>query len=349
MRFHLPSLPGRSLDKGINSSCAYSMKAAKFARMMRARGHEVITYGDESADVNCYQKTEPLLFEPSFWQGANRRAAIAINEIREEGDLLLLSMGECQRSLAEAVPLRAVEYGVGYGGVFADFRVFESYAWMHIVYGHLQGTHSADGRFYDAVIPNFFEVEDFPFRAEKGDYLLYVGRMTRRKGAGVAAEIARGAGMPLILAGEGEEVPAYGEHVGPVGHGERGQLMAGARAVLCPTLYVEPFGGAAVEAMLCGTPVISTDWGAFTETILQGVTGYRCRRLGEFIWAAEAAASLDPQTICDYAMANYSTEAVAPRYEAYFSHLQTLDGAGWYDSTPLPPAALRDEIGETDA
>lgn len=341
MRFHLPALPGQPTTFA-NSSCAYTQKIAKYKRMMEERGHEVITYGSEAEDVACYRPGLPALdpppFEPGAWADSNERAAAAINERQEDGDFLLLAMGECQRSLAAAVPLMAVEYGVGYGGVFTDYRVFESYAWMHTVYGNLYGTHTADGRFYDAVIPNYFEVQEFPFRSDKDDYFLYVGRLTERKGIRAAEEAAERLGTRLIIAGEGEYRPGYGECIGHIGPEQRGELMSGARALFCPTIYVEPFGGVAVEAMLCGTPVISTDWGAFTETVQQGVTGFRCRSLAEFVWAAEHIHELDPQAVRDYAIAHYSTDVVAPRYEHYFEHLQTLHGAGWYDLRRTAPA-----------
>lgn len=343
MRFHLPVLPGRPATRA-NSSCAYSTKAFRFKQMMETRGHEVILYGGETEDVNCYAPgLDPLPFEPDLWISSNLRAAAAIAERREDGDVLLIAAGRCQQSLADAVPLRAVEYGVGYAGVLPGFRVFESAAWMHTVYAQgLSNVMDANGQFYDAVVPNFFEVDDFPLGTDRGENLLYVGRLIERKGVQVAVDVARRTGRTLYLAGEGDFRPGEGEegihYVGSVGPEERAELMGSARALLCPTIYVEPFGGVAVEAMLCGTPVISTDWGAFRETIQQGVTGYRCRRLGEFVWAAEHASELDSEVIRSYAISRYSTETVAPQYERFFEHIATLDGAGFYDDAPTEPA-----------
>jgi hypothetical protein len=48
--------------------------------------------------------------------------------------------------------LLAVEFGIGYPGSFAKYRVFESYAWMHTTYGAQRGA-DIDGVWYDAVIP----------------------------------------------------------------------------------------------------------------------------------------------------------------------------------------------------
>ena len=81
---------------------------------------------------------------------------------------------------------------------------------------------------------------------------------------------------------------------------------------------------------MTGTPVITTDWGAFTETVVDGVTGYRCRTFGEFVQAAKDAPQLDRQAIRDRAVATYSLEAIAPRYERFFHRLSQLWGDGWY-------------------
>jgi glycosyltransferase involved in cell wall biosynthesis len=70
--------------------------------------------------------------------------------------------------------------------------------------------------------------------------------------------------------------------------------MSRAKAVFVPTQYFEPFGGVAVEAQMCGTPVISSDFGVFNETVLHGITGYRCRTLDQYVWAINNVHKLDP-------------------------------------------------------
>lgn len=350
MRFHLPALPGQP-TLAANSSCAYTQKIRRFAGMMVDRGHDVFLYGDGDNDarcteyVPCYGEAQPIPFTPEDWLPFNYAAGCEIaRRLQDEEDFILLIAGRCQEMLANGSN-RAVEFGIGYGGSFADFRVFESYAWMHSTYAAQGGTdpHALDGNAYHAVIPNYFDVEDFPYDSDgKGDYLLYVGRLIERKGVEVAVNVARATGIPLFLAGEGDYRPGADEsnieYIGPVGPCERADLMGKARCLLAPTQYIEPFGGVVVEAALCGTPAITTDWGAFPETVVHGETGWRCRRLGEFIWAAEHARDLERAACRIRAKRLYSTEAIAPRYEAYFEHLATLNGrGGWYDPTPAPP------------
>jgi glycosyltransferase involved in cell wall biosynthesis len=248
----------------------------------------------------------------------------------EPHDFICLIGGHCQKPIADAFPEhQAVEFGIGYEGTFAKYRVFESYAWMHAVYGSQQGAMGANGRFYDTVIPNYFEVDQFPAGKGDGGYLLYMGRMEERKGLQVVADIASRTELPLKLAGQGTPPPC-GEYVGVVGPAERALLMGEATALLCPTLYIEPFGGVAVEAQLCGTPVLTTDWGAFTETVQQGVSGFRCHTLADFAWAARQASKLDRKRIRERAIALYSTETVSKEYELYFERLLGLWGDGWY-------------------
>lgn len=341
MRFHLAALPGQPVTKE-NSVCAFTQKVRKFADMMIPLGHEVIIYGDEEhahdgEHVVCYPSCDPPPFTQEGWQPFNDAAIKEIRARCEKDDVLGLMGGTCQTSLMNAFPdLYPVEYGIGYGGCFAPYKVFESRAWQHTCYGQQRGSNSADGSFYDAVIPAYFEPEDFP-EATGGDYLLYVGRLTQRKGIEIVTETAKRLDMPLKLAGAGDWIPDYGEALGNVGPEERGELMAGAHALICPTTYIEPFGCIAVEAQLCGTPVVSTDWGAFTETVEQGVSGYRCHRLGEFMWAVENADKLDKKAIRKRAQATWSLDAIGPQYDYYFKHLQTLAEDGWYDETKTPP------------
>ena len=248
-------------------------------------------------------------------------------------DFVCLIGGWSHKSISDALPhLMAIEFGIGYPGTFAKYRVFKSYAWMHAVYGAQQakgGLVAADGVWYEAVIPGYFERERFPFVQQKQDYCCFVGRLIERKGVQIAVDVCKALGKRLLIAGQGTS-PDYGEYLGLIGPVERGELMANAQACFAPTIYVEPFGNVAIEAMSCGTPVITTDWGAFTETVVHGKTGFRCRTFQEFIDAVEAAPTLDPHAIREHALSNYSLEATAHKYDEYFRRLQTLWGDGWY-------------------
>jgi glycosyltransferase involved in cell wall biosynthesis len=346
LRFHVVGLPHTQTTKAYSWS-PFTEKARKFATMMAERGHEVYLYASEENEARCTElvtcitrdEQEELVApgsdsfdgkEPQ-WKLMNGRIIHELRSRLQDKDFICLSVGTPAKPIADAFPAAlCVEYGVGYAGTFAKNLVFESYAWMHAFYAHNQGLYQADGRFFDTVIPHCFEVADFPFSAEKDDYFVYLGRMFTRKGYQLAAEICRAKGLRLKMAGSGDPPPEGVEYLGMVGPAERGLLLSRAIALLAPTLYIEPFGAAAVEAMLCGTPVICTDWGGFTETVENGVNGYRCRTFKEFCVATDEVRNLDPYAIRDRAVSNYSTEVVAERYEAYFERLLTLWGKGFY-------------------
>lgn len=344
MRFHVVNLPHTATQNAF-SWCAYSCKVTRFATMMTRRGHTVYVYaaGPDANDAECEEcvrcvepPPDASVTEPEWTTGYFRSMnGKAVAEIRErldsDRDLICLIGGNCQQPIAEAFPRNmSVEFGIGYTGTFSPYRVWESYAWMHTCYGEQQRAASADGRYFEAVIPNYFDVDQFPPGDGSGDYLLFVGRLIERKGFNVAVALHERTGLPLKIAGHGTPPEGDGiEYMGVVGPEERAELMGNARCVLVPTQYVEPFGGVAVEAQLCGTPVLATDWGAFSETVEVGVSGYRPHELREWVEAAEMVKHLDRDRIRDRAISLYSTEVVALQYERYFERLQLLWGAGW--------------------
>lgn len=351
MRFHICALPHTQTTTEY-VACAYTAKVINFCRMMMDRGHEVYLYSGEQNEAPCTEHIICVLeadrlahvgdghftsasfdYNLPFWLKANATMAGEIAKRAEPHDFICVIGGYAQKQIADALPhMITVEFGVGYGGTFSKYRVFESYAWMHTCYGAatMGKPHDADGSWWDAVIPGYLDPAMFPFSAEKDDYYLFIGRLVDRKGYRIAADVCFDLDARLVVAGQGTP-PIGAEYVGVIGPEERGRLMSRAKAVFVPTIYVEPFGNVNVEAQACGTPVITTDWGAFTETVIDGVTGFRCRTFGEFKRAAQEVDRLNPNVIRSHAVANYSLSVIGKKYEDYFQRLLHLWDKGWYE------------------
>lgn len=349
MRFHVVSLPHTQTTLDY-TACAFTEKVRKFCIMMKNVGHHVTLYsGDQNQapcdeHVQCYTEKDRLeavgpfhytmaSFDSSkpHWVRFNDKVIQELAPRLEQRDFICVIGGYSNKPIADAYPSHmTVEFGIGYPGTFAKYRVFESYAWMHTVYGaEARLASAADGRFFDAVIPAYIEQELFPFVEEPDDYYLFMGRLTERKGYQIAADVCKHMGVELLIAGQGTP-PSYGTHVGVVGAERRAELFGHAIASFAPTIYVEPFGTVVIESQMCGTPAITTDWGAFTETVVNGLSGYRCRTLKDFIEAAGKAKELDRKKIREYAEGRYSLEVVQLQYDAYFEKLLTLWEDGWY-------------------
>jgi len=278
-----------------------------------------------------------------YWVLSNGRACEEIKKRKNKENFICISMGVAQLQIVNYFnDMLCVEYGVGYEGVCSKFVIFESYAWMHSVYTAMYGSpFKCDGRFYDEVIPNYYDTNEFPFSEKKDNYYLYIGRLIQRKGIDIAVQACKYTNSKLIVAGNQGDIPEGPniEYVGLVGVEERGRLMSRAQAVFVPTIYVEPFGGVSVEALLCGTPVICTDWGAFPENIKDGVDGFRIRTLGEAIWAMQECKTLDYERIRRRAQNRFSVDVIKYRYQDYFDRLRGLwtPGKDWncktYDPT----------------
>lgn len=348
MRFHVIGMPHTHTTKDF-STCAYTQKVRGFCNMMMNLGHVVYLYSGEKNDARCTEHYTCITdiarlslvgakhyveaaFNGPQWDYFNAEAIARMKKTVMPRDFICLIMGTAQKPIADAFPTNmSVEFGVGYDGWFSMYKVFESYTWMHTCYGNrAKNTFEANGSAWDEVIPNYLHISDFLFEEKKDDYYLYLGRFVDRKGYQIAIDACMRKNAKLILAGPPPLMnTTYGDYVGEVGPVERAKLLSKARAVFVPTQYIEPFGTVAIEAMACGTPVITSDWGAFVETVPSNV-GVRCKVMQDYLDAIETVKSLDPNVILKWSY-QFAQENIAPRYEKYFRRLETMWGKGWYE------------------
>jgi glycosyltransferase involved in cell wall biosynthesis len=184
-------------------------------------------------------------------------------------------------------------------------------------------------------VHNALRVQDWPFRADKQDYALFLGRFAPYKGAHLAVRAAHEVGIPLVLAGKCDEPAekAYFEqevrplltdsdHIfGPADAVSKRKLLVGARCLLFPVLWEEPFGMVMIEAMACGTPVVALRGGAVPEVVVEGVTGLICDRSAELPAAIERAPSLDPAACRRHVAANFGVAQFGSGYEQIYKQL----------------------------
>jgi glycosyltransferase involved in cell wall biosynthesis len=190
-------------------------------------------------------------------------------------------------------------------------------------------------------VHNAVRVADWPFRARKRDYAVFLGRFCPDKAPHLALEAAHAAGVPLVLAGKCAEPAerAYFERevrprltgrdtvFGVAGAAAKRRLLAGARCLLFPVCWEEPFGMVMIEAMACGTPVVALRAGAVPEVVVHGVTGLICDSPGELPAALREVRRIDPAACRAHVAAHFSAEVMGRGYEAAYRRALAQAGA----------------------
>lgn len=176
----------------------------------------------------------------------------------------------------------------------------------------------------EVVVPHGVSTSEFLFHGAPDEYFLYLGRFEPGKGALRAAQLARAAGVDLLLAGPpnryfDEHVRSLIDgakirHVGPVAGRERTRLLQRARALLYPIEQGEPFGLVMIEAMMCGTPVIASPLGAVPEVVEEGVAGFLAGDDDSWIDALRRIDELDRTVIRKDAERRFSSRRMAEDY-----------------------------------
>ena len=355
MRVHLLGIP-HTITRDDFSHCAFTGKVQRMGPMLTAQGIEVIHYGVEGSvsgateDANLMTEAEhlELLGHPyheqpksgfygddavegtPLYRQWNYNARQELMARLEPGDLILLPFGRAHEAAIRDLPIlrrrevAAVESGIGYAECFMPYRVYESEAWRHTITARegRGGVVHESGRL-DWVIPNYYSVSDWPFHAG-GQDVVFLGRIGKPKGVDLIPRLA--AERPDInfkICGQGDPAPYIGlpnvEFVPPMFGKARAAYLGSARAIICPSTFTEPFCGVTIEAALCGTPAITSSYGAFTETVKQGVTGIRCQTQNQWLDALDKVVDISRHGVASRARAKYSLEAVGPQYKSAFS------------------------------
>lgn len=181
------------------------------------------------------------------------------------------------------------------------------------------------------IVHHGVDPDAFTFRAEPKDYVCYLGRFTWGKGPIEAIAAARAAGVPILLAGP--ENDYYREQVAPLVDGRtaiyvgevagdaRDRLLGGARALVYPVQYPEPFGLVMIEAMMCGTPVVATNLGAVPEIVDEGITGFVVADPSQLPSRFAAASQLDRRQLRERAAARFSARRMAQDYVRIYQRI----------------------------
>lgn len=181
---------------------------------------------------------------------------------------------------------------------------------------------------YVATVYNGIELDQFTFQERPGDYLVFLGRASAKKGLHLAVEVALRAGVPLVIAAH---IPPDEEeffekkvrpridgrrvrYVGEVGPAERNRLLGGALALLHLVTVPEPFGLVLAEAQACGTPVIGFGLGSVPEVVRHGDTGFVVADVEEAVQAVRQVRDIHRRRCREWVEERFTVDAMVDGY-----------------------------------
>jgi glycosyltransferase involved in cell wall biosynthesis len=188
---------------------------------------------------------------------------------------------------------------------------------------------------YLATTYNGIDPAEWTFVDSPGEYLLFLGRFHPEKGAHLAIQIAKRAGIRLKMAAIPQDETYFNELVAPhidgdrvqfLGHvkgKERDALLGGALALVHMTTRPERFGLTMIEAMACGTPVLGAHMGSIPEIVVDGATGFLCKDADEAVRRVNELTDLSRRACRARVESTFSTERMVDRYcDAYVAALK---------------------------
>jgi glycosyltransferase involved in cell wall biosynthesis len=213
-------------------------------------------------------------------------------------------------------------------------RLFYGVAAQHVHLVAISEAQRADNADvpYLGTVHNGIDLDAYPYREDKDDFLIYIGRANPDKGPKEAVTIARRAGLPLhmiLKRGEAPEREYFEREIEPllasdielhenVSHETKVDLLGRAAAMIFPIRWPEPFGLVMVEAMACGTPVVTTNWGATPEVVADGLTGFRRDGDDDLVDALAHIRTISTADCRQWVEERFSKAAMVRGYEALY-------------------------------
>ena len=294
----------------------------------------VATYGPEDK-----WKTQFFAFDVNsyIYRRFTVNAIKALTVNYEENDLVLPFFGSGVRKVCDEawhilyhtkkISMLCVEPGIGYGsGSWCEHRIYESYAIRNAIAGPNCVSY-CHNNINHRVVPNYFDKNDFVYNADKDDYFLYLGRVYVGKGLDIIQEACIRTKTKLVIYGQKDEnytlrKSPFIEYRGYADMETRKKAMAHAKGALIASQYIEPFGGVSVECLLSGTPMITSDFGAFCEIIENGKHGYRCYTIDDFCEAIEnVKAGKIKSSACRKRGLDFTLDKIKPQYIKVFEDI----------------------------
>ncbi len=174
-------------------------------------------------------------------------------------------------------------------------------------------------------IYNGIKLDDFTYSERKENYFVFLAKVSWKvKNVDFAIKLAKAMGFKLIVAGGWRlSFRRNIKFVGEVDDKEKAELLAGAKALIFPTNWEEPFGLVTIEALASGTPVITTNKGAMPEVVTPDV-GFRCNTFEEFKEAINRIDEISPRKCRERVEENFTAEIMTGKYiKAYEKIIQT--------------------------
>jgi glycosyltransferase involved in cell wall biosynthesis len=337
----LASIAHRTPPRGYGP---WEQVASTLTEGLVALGHEVTLFGTADsitsarlhAEAPAGYEEDPGVDAPSYdvkvYEGLHNAAAFErageFDVLSNQFDFLPLTY-----SRLVSTPVVTTIHGFSSERILPVYRAYDDI-------GHYVAISDADRHpdlSYAATIHHGIDVASFTFRPDPGGYLLFLGRIHPDKGTHLAVEVARRAGLPLVIAGIVQDADYFRErvaphlgsagvsYVGPVGPAERDELLGGALALLHLIGFAEPFGLSVVESLATGTPVLAYPLGSMPEIVRHGRTGFLAVDVASAVDAVGSVAGLSRQHCREDVEQRFTAARMVADYAELFTRIAAGD------------------------